>query len=136
MGLKAKDVFKLFELMESSSSEKEIFLDEEMKKFFSSLAIYFEKMGMLRLKGSFYNNEIMGMLFCFQMNNSVYAFNTGYNPDFEKLSPGVVSFSLDIKAAIDEGLNYYNFLRGEERFKFDLGARRTYTWRIKRLKSA
>ena len=134
--LRAKDIFKLFELMESSSSDKRIFLEEEMKNFFSSLALYFEKIGALRLKGAFYNNEIMGILFCFQMNDSVYAFNTGYNPDFGELSPGVVSFALDIKAGIDEGFTYYNFLRGEERFKFDLGARRFYTWKIKRLKSA
>jgi hypothetical protein len=130
--LRAKDIFKLFELMESSSSEKKVFLDEEMKNFFSSIASYFEKNGALRLIGSFYNGEIMGILFSFQMNGTVYAFNTGYNSDFYKFSPGIVSFALDIKAAIEEGFSCYNFLRGEERFKFDLGAKRTYTWKIKR----
>ena len=73
----------------------------------------------------------MGILFCFQMRNTVYAFNTGYNPDFFKLSPGVISFAFDIQSAIDVGFAYYNFLRGEERYKFDLGAERVYTWRIK-----
>jgi hypothetical protein len=130
--LKSNDIGNLFELMESSSAEKKIFLSEEMKYFFSTLAEHFERMGALRLKGCFYKNEILAILFCFQLKDTVYAFNTGYNPDFYKLSPGVVSFALDIEEAIGEGFTCYNFLRGEERFKSDLGARRAYTWKIKR----
>ena len=133
--LKAKYINKLFELMGSSSTEKKSFLSKEMKNFFSMLALYLEEIGALRLKASFYKGEIIGILFCFQMGNTVYAFNTGYNPDFLKLSPGFISFALDIKSAISEGFSYYNFLRGKERFKFDLGAKRIYTWKIKRLKS-
>jgi CelD/BcsL family acetyltransferase involved in cellulose biosynthesis len=130
--LKAGDIDKLFELMESSNAEKKSFLSEEMKDFFEALALSFEKTGRLRLKGSFYKNEIVGMLFSFQMGNTVYAFNTGYNPYFFKLSPGVISFALDIKSAIDEGFTYYNFLRGEERYKFALGAEKMSTRRIKK----
>lgn len=133
--LKAEEIKKLFELMESSSVEKKNFLSKEMKDFFIMFALYLEKIGSLRLNGSFYKDEIVGILFCFQMGNTVYAFNTGYNPDFSKLSPGFISFALDIKSAISEGLSYYNFLRGEERFKFDLGAKRIYTWKIKKLES-
>ncbi len=133
--LKSKDINKLFELMESSSTEKKSFLSKEMKDFFSMLASYLEGIGALRLNGSFYKGEIIGILFCFQMEDSVYAFNTGYNPDFSKLSPGLISFALDIKSAISEGLSYYNFLRGEERFKFDLGAKRIYAWKIKKSES-
>ncbi len=130
--LKAKDIDKLFKLMEYSSREKKEFLNKEMKDFFKELALYLEKSNMLRLKSSFYKDEIVGINFCFQMGDSVYAFNTGYNPDLYKLSPGLISFALDIRVAIDEKLLYYNFLRGEERFKFDLGAKRKYTWKIKR----
>ncbi len=133
--LESRDMDKLFELMESSSTEKKSFLSEEMKDFFSMITSYFEKIGALRLNGSFYRNKIIGILFCFQMGDTVYAFNTGYDPDFSKLSPGFISFALDIKLAISEGFSYYNFLRGEERFKFDLGGERIYTWKIERLKS-
>lgn len=130
--IKASDIDKLFELMEYSSSEKKDFLIEDMKEFFRAFAIYLEGVGALRLRASFYKGEIIGVLFCFQMKDMVYAFNTGYNPDFSKLSPGFISFALDIRSAISEGLSYYNFLRGEERFKFDLGAQRIYTWRIRK----
>ena len=130
--LKAKDINKLFELMESSSGEKKGFLSREMKAFFGEIALYFEEIGSLRLEGCFYKGKILAVLFCFQMKGTVYAFNTGYNPDFYKLSPGVVAFALDIEEAIDENFTCYNFLRGEERFKSDLGARRDYTWKIKR----
>ncbi len=130
--LGACDIDKLFELMEYSSGEKKNFLDKEMKDFFKALALYLEGIGALRLSGVFYKEAIIGALFCFQMGNMVYAFNTGYDPDFYKLSPGFISFAMDIKSAIDDGFTYYNFLRGEERFKFDLGAKRFYTWKIKR----
>lgn len=130
--IKASDIDKLFELMEYSSREKKDFLIEEMKEFFRSFALYLESIGALRLRAAFYKKKIIGILFCFQMKDTVYAFNTGYNPDFSELSPGFISFVLDIRSAISEGLSYYNFLRGEERFKFDLGAQRIYTWRIKK----
>jgi hypothetical protein len=130
--IKANHIDKLFELMEYSSGEKKAFLIEEMKEFFRTFAVYLEGIGALRLRGAFYKGEIIGVLFCFQMGDTVYAFNTGYNPDFSKLSPGFISFALDIKSAISEGFSCYNFLRGEERFKSDLGARRAYTWKIKR----
>ena len=130
--IKASDIDKLFELMEYSSREKKDFLIEEMKEFFRAFAVYLEGIGALRLRAAFYKREIIGILFCFQMIDTVYVFNTGYSPDFSKLSPGFISFALDIRSAISEGLSYYNFLRGEERFKFDLGAERIYTWRIKR----
>ena len=130
--LEAGEINLLFELMESSSAEKKSFLSKEMRDFFCEIALYFEAIGALRLKACFYKNQILAVLFCFQMKDTVYAFNTGYNPDFYKLSPGVVSFALDIEEAIDEGFTCYNFLRGEERFKYDLGARRVHTWKIKR----
>lgn len=130
--LKAEDINKLFDLMESSSTEKKSFLSKEMENFFYEIALYLEGIGALRLKACFYKNEILAILFCFQMKDTVYAFNTGYDPDFYELSPGVVSFALDIEEAIDEGFTCYNFLRGEERFKSDLGARRSYTWKIKK----
>jgi hypothetical protein len=130
--LEAGEINLLFKLMESSSTEKESFLSKEMKDFFYEIALYLEEIGALRLKACFYKGEILAVLFCFQMKDTVYAFNTGYNPDFYKLSPGVVSFALDIEEAINEGFTRYNFLRGEERFKSDLGARRAHTWKIKR----
>jgi hypothetical protein len=129
--LKASKIEKLFELMEYSKSKKE-FLNGDIKDFFKALASYLEGIGALRLKGVYLKEKILGVIFAFQKDNMIYAFNTGYNPKFYKLSPGFVSFAMDIRSAIDEGFTYYNFLRGEERFKFDLGSEKVYTWKIKR----
>lgn len=130
--LEAGEINLLFKLMESSSAEKKNFLSKEVKDFFREIALYLEGIGALRLRACFYKSKILAVLFCFQMKDTVYAFNTGYNPEFYKLSPGVVAFALDIEEAINEGFTCYNFLRGEERFKSDLGARRVHTWKIKR----
>jgi CelD/BcsL family acetyltransferase involved in cellulose biosynthesis len=128
--LKATEIDRLFELMEYSKSKKE-FLTDEMKNFFKALASYLEGIGALRLRATYFKKDIFGVIFAFEMADTVYAFNTGYNAKFYKLSPGFVSFAVDIKLAIAEGFSYYNFLRGEERFKFDLGAKRTYIWKIR-----
>jgi CelD/BcsL family acetyltransferase involved in cellulose biosynthesis len=128
--LKAAEIEILFELMEYSENKKE-FLTGEMKDFFRALALYLEGIDALRLRGIYFNGKILGVIFAFQMGNMVYAFNTGYDPNFYKLSPGFVSFAMDIESAIAEGFIYYNFLRGEERFKFDLGSKRVYTWKVK-----
>ena len=53
-----------------------------------------------------------------------YLYNSAFDPAFRHASPGVVLLSSLIQAAIEAGLEVFDFLKGDETYKFRLGARR------------
>ena len=52
-----------------------------------------------------------------------YLYNSAYDPDLRGASPGVVLLSELIRSAIESGLEVFDFLKGDETYKFRLGAR-------------
>jgi CelD/BcsL family acetyltransferase involved in cellulose biosynthesis len=48
-----------------------------------------------------------------------YFYNSGYDPDWKSISPGMVLLGLSLEAAVKRGIKVYDFLRGEENYKFD-----------------
>ena len=53
-----------------------------------------------------------------------YLYNSAYDPDLRHASPGVVLLSELIRMAIGDGLTVFDFLKGDETYKYRLGARR------------
>lgn len=53
-----------------------------------------------------------------------YLYNSAYDPEFRNASPGVVLLSELIRSAIEADLKVFDFLKGDETYKFRLGARR------------
>lgn len=53
---------------------------------------------------------------------SCMLYGTTFNATFASLSPGRVVVALSIRDAISQGLNVFDFLRGDEEYKFGLGA--------------
>jgi len=47
-----------------------------------------------------------------------YFYQSGFDPDYSKHSVGVVTMGLTIKTAIEEGACEYDFLHGDEEYKF------------------
>ena len=61
-----------------------------------------------------------------------YGYMTGYNAEYSKLSPGKVMMAYSIKKAIENQFQIYDFLRGEEDYKFSFfGAEKYYNTRCK-----
>ncbi len=59
-------------------------------------------------------------LLAFHFERSALYYQSGWDPEprFCRLSPGVVLMAHSIREAINEGLRYYEFLRGGEDYKF------------------
>jgi len=123
---------RLFDLMALSDRNKREFLEPETMGFFTELVDAFHKRGWLRLRAAVMGNRIIGMILAFKFRGRVYLFNMGFDPAFRSLSPGIVTIGLDINSAIEEDCQYYDFLRGDEDYKYRLGAKERYTVRLKR----
>ena len=52
-----------------------------------------------------------------------YLYNSAYDPDLRHASPGVVLLSELIRLAIGNGMVVFDFLKGDETYKFRMGAR-------------
>lgn len=54
-------------------------------------------------------------------------FISGFNPDYAALSPGRVMIAHSIQYAIENDFRLYDFLRGDESYKFELGVKERFT---------
>lgn len=114
------DVF--MQLHRGSSSEKNRFMNPRREKFFRDMAKAFAKEGWLTLLFLQFEGESIASLLCFNHGDSLYVYNSGYNPSYSSLSPGIVLLTYSIRDAISEGVKEFNLLRGDEPYKYDLGA--------------
>ena len=58
---------------------------------------------------------------CFDYKDTVYLYNSGYEPDYGWLSVGVISKALCIKDSIERNKKHFDFLKGGEAYKYHLG---------------
>ena len=61
--------------------------------------------------------------FGFQDERAYYLYNSAYDPAAAGASPGVVLVDLLVQRAIEAGLTRFDFLKGDEDYKFRLGGR-------------
>jgi CelD/BcsL family acetyltransferase involved in cellulose biosynthesis len=80
------------------------------------------------------NNRPAAAVLCFVAGSYLYLYNSGYDPEFSSLSVGLVSKALCLRWAIENGFGGLDFLRGDESYKYDLGAQdqRVYRLRLRR----
>ncbi len=94
------------------------------------VATFFERIGRIGLDQEWLRMDVLevgtkaiAMTFGFQIERKFYLYNSAYEPDAARLSPGLVLTSRLVERAIAEGLELFDFLRGSERYKSQLGAR-------------
>jgi len=58
----------------------------------------------------------------FETTDRLYYYNAGVDPDARDLSPGVVMVERFARLAIQRGLRFMDFLRGDEPYKYEWGA--------------
>jgi CelD/BcsL family acetyltransferase involved in cellulose biosynthesis len=60
--------------------------------------------------------------FGFETENGYYYYNSAYDPAAAMASPGIVLFSAMIENEIERGAEMFDFLKGDEQYKFKHGA--------------
>lgn len=130
--VKSADVDILFRLMTVSDNSKKEFLTPDIMAFFIELTNAFDRNGWLRLRALYSDGKPVGIIFAFALRGRVFLYNMGFDPAYRQISPGIMAVALDIRSAISEGYEYYDFLRGDEDYKYRFGARERYTVRLMR----
>lgn len=111
------------ELHQQSSETKRLFWDSHHQAFFEQLLPVLASQGWLKLfflTISQHPKPIAAMLI-FDYGGHYDLYNSGFNPAFSELSPGQVLTAHTIRQAIEQGRELYDFLRGDEAYKFRFG---------------
>lgn len=96
-------------------------MDEAMATFFREVAEGFLASGRLRLAFLSTQGVDVASVFQFRTDGALLLYNSGYDPVHRDASPGLVLIARSIGHAVGEGCSEYDFLRGTERYKNDLG---------------
>ena len=117
----ANDFPSFVELHRKSHPAKEAFMDEAMATFFREVAEGFLSAGRLRLAFLSSRGTDIASVFQFRTDGALLLYNSGYDPAHRAANPGLVLIARSIGQAVGEGCAEYDFLRGTERYKYDLG---------------
>jgi CelD/BcsL family acetyltransferase involved in cellulose biosynthesis len=126
----SKDVDAFIELHRKSGEDKRNFMNQDVGGFFHSLAQSLLSEGRLALYFLLIDNIPVASLFGIRYGDGIAIYNSGFDPEWGYLSPGIVLFGHVIKEAIDEGCLGFDFLRGNENYKYRLGATDRWLYRM------
>lgn len=113
-----------------SSPAKSSFMQAEMEQFFRALCTSLEEAGMLELRVLSDGETPIAAIVEIHFAGTAHLYNSGYDPAYSPLSPGLTLIGRSIEQACLEGLHEYDFLRGDERYKYHLGGRDREVYRL------
>lgn len=128
--INTQNINDFFRLMIASNENKHKFLSGEMKNFFSEVIGILGHKQLLTLCFLRYNNENIASILLMYQKNEVLLYNSGFDPKYSFLSPGLILNAYVIRRAIEEGKGRFDFLRGGEKYKYDLGGKERNLYKI------
>lgn len=117
----AVDTF--FRMFTGSRHDKAAFLNAPMEAYFRSLVDAMAQIGLARFGILDMDNVPAATILFFDYNDSIYLYNSGYDPRYESLSVGLLCKTMSIQASIEAGKKKFDFLKGNEPYKYSLGGK-------------
>jgi len=111
-----------FRLHTISRQDKAAFMTPLMERFFRDMAAALAPLDLIRLYFLELDGKRVASVLAFDCGDELWLYNSGFDPAFASASVGLVSKAFALKQAIAEGKACYDFLRGQEPYKYDLGA--------------
>jgi len=115
-----KETDAFFDLM-AMDNQKEKFLSSAMRDQMHSILRWAFDEGFLQLSFLEIDGTKAAAYCCFDYNQRIYVYNSGFNMDFSAYSPGWVLLGFLIQHAIENRKNHFDFMRGDELYKYRLG---------------
>lgn len=115
-----EDFIRLHKL---SDFAKEKFMTPSMELFFHDLLTlsipnWSQKIATLTIEG-----VVVAAVYYFENEDSILLYNSGFDPERKYYSVGLLLIAQLIHHAIDNKKKTFDFLRGNERYKYDLGGK-------------
>ncbi len=122
----------------ASRQDKREFMTPQMEAFFRAMAVALAEEGLVRLSFVELDGTRVAGLLAFDAGDALLLYNSGYDPALAHASVGIVSKALLLREAIAEGKRWFDFLRGAEPYKYDLGGKdyEVHTLTVRRAVSA
>jgi CelD/BcsL family acetyltransferase involved in cellulose biosynthesis len=105
-----------------SREDKAAFMTPDMERFFRSICSALAAEQSILLYFLELDGRRVAAILAFDCGDEVWLYNSGFDPTYSSVSVGLVSKALMLKQAIADGKRCYDFLRGAEPYKYDLGA--------------
>jgi CelD/BcsL family acetyltransferase involved in cellulose biosynthesis len=125
------EIFPRFiDLFRKTAPHKDAFLTPEREQFFLSVAEEFSRRAWLELFVLSFDKKEVAYLLSFHYNDTLYLYNAAYDPDYSSISPGIVAITYCLEDTISRGIKCFDFLRGDETYKYRFGARDNHLYRL------
>ena len=121
---------RFFALHRLSRGDKAAFMTDPTEAFFRDLADTLATVGWLRLGVVRAYDQDAAVLFALAYGDTLALYNAAYDPALGSLSLGIASHAYAVRDAIAQGFRIYDLLRGDEPYKYDLGAVDRWLWRL------
>ena len=117
---KESDIFEIFiSQHRNSTGEKGKFMTKKVESYFKNLL----KMNGWKIYYTNTNEGVLSTAFCYENKIGCYLYNSSRNNDFNSVNPGIIINDLIIQHLIEKKLLFFDFLKGTERYKYDLGGK-------------
>jgi CelD/BcsL family acetyltransferase involved in cellulose biosynthesis len=124
-------VTDFLDLLQKSTFEKRDWLNDGRRAVFYDAARAAHQAGTLQLIFMEVRGKKAAALFNFDYNGRIWVYNSGLDPAlFGALSLGVVITAKAIEYAVENGRTTFDFLRGNETYKYRFGAVDTRIYRL------
>ncbi len=104
-----------------SKAGKARFMDARMERFFREATRALAAAGWARLWFLEWEGQAVASCLCLEYAGAVALYNSGFDPARAGLAPGIVLLAHVIMDAIRRGIPAFDFLRGEEPYKYAFG---------------
>jgi len=112
-----------------SKEDKQSFMTPTMEVFFREVIQVMHAAGWLYLAFIEVNGAKAAAMLGFIYDGRLLVYNSGYDPaSYSELSPGIVLTARIIEHAIQRGLRVFDFLQGNEVYKYRFGAQDTVVY--------
>lgn len=117
-----EDFHEFIRLHKLSDPHKAKFMTEDMEKFFWDLVTCEKNNWQIHFCSLFREHRQVASVMAFMNDSHTLLYNSGFDPVYSYYSVGFLVKAFLLKKSIEQGKTIYDFLRGNERYKYDLGA--------------
>ncbi|MBA3517977.1 MAG: GNAT family N-acetyltransferase [Rhizobiales bacterium] len=123
-------LFRLHAARWALRGEAGVLAPHQVRSFQRDAVPGLEAAGLLRIHTLAIGDRVVAVYYALSQNSRFSVYLTGFDPDFDFESPGVVLLAHVIGEAVAEGCREIDFLRGQEPYKYEWGA--VDRWNLKR----